>query len=88
MARTESQLVSTPDVASDALGDVYARINAVLQHHATSRWLKAALGSALDRDPVEVLDDPVEVLDDADVLRELLAERAAAVVDRMIDATA
>ena len=88
MARTESQLVSTPDVASDALGDVCARINAVLQHHATSRWLKAALGSALDRDPVEVLDDPVEVLDDADVLRELLAERAAAVVDRMIDATA
>ena len=81
MARTESQLVSTPDVASDALGDVYARINAVLQHHATSRWLEAALGSALHRDPVEVLDD-------ADVLRELLAERAAAVVDRMIDATA
>ena len=81
MARTESQLVSTPDVASDALGDVCARINAVLQHHATSRWLKAALGSALDRDPVEVLDD-------ADVLRELLAERATAVVDRMIDATA
>ena len=81
MARMESQLVSTPDVASDALGDVYARINAVLQHHATSRWLKAALGSALDRDLVKVLDD-------ADVLRELLAERATAVVDRMIDATA
>ena len=50
----------------------------MLHHPATSRWLKAALGDALNRDPVDVLDD-------IDALRELLVERTAAVTDLMID---
>jgi len=70
--------VPTPDVGRDALGEAEARIAAVLHHPATSRWLKTALSGALTRDPVDVLDD-------ADALRELLAERTAAVVDLMIE---
>ena len=50
----------------------------MLHRPATSRWLKAALGDTLDRDPVDVLDD-------IDALRELLVERTAAVIDLMID---
>lgn len=70
--------VSAPEVSCEALGDAHARIAEVLHHPATSRWLKAALGDALDRDPVDVLDD-------IDALRELLVERTAAVTDLMID---
>lgn len=68
----------TPDVAGDALGLAEARIAAVLNHPATSRWLKDALGGALGRDPVDVLDD-------ADALHELLVDRTATAIDLMID---
>ena len=77
-ATTGSRLVPTPDVDCDALGKAEARIAAVLHHPATSWWLKAALGGALSRDPVDVLDD-------ADVLCELLVMRTAAAIDLMID---
>lgn len=78
---TGSRPVPAPDVGRDALGEAAARIAVVLHHPATSRWLKATLSGALGRDPVDVLDD-------ADVLRELLTERTAAVVDLTIEPSA
>ncbi len=70
--------VPTPDVGADALSVAEARIVSVLTSASVSPWLKSALGTA-------VCHDTVEVLDDLDILRQLLAERAAAEVDVMID---
>ncbi|QYE37306.1 hypothetical protein KZX46_21745 (plasmid) [Polymorphobacter sp. PAMC 29334] len=74
----ESRSVLSPYCDGDALGVAEARIAAVRNHPATSQWLRDALGGALGRDPVDVLDD-------ADALRELLCDRTAAAVDLMID---
>lgn len=70
--------VPTPDVGADAVSVAEARIASVLTSATVSPWLKGALGTA-------VYHDTVEVLDDLDVLQQLLAERAAAEVDVMID---
>ena len=75
---TGSPPVPTPELGRDALGIAEARIAEVLDHPATSRWLRDALGAALSRDPVDVLDD-------TDVLYELLVDRTAAAVDRIIE---
>ena len=77
-ATTGSPPVPPPEPGRDALGIAEARIVEVLDHPATSRWLRDALGAALSRDPVDVLDD-------TDVLHELLVDRTAAAVDRMIE---
>ena len=56
-------------------------IAAVLDDPATSRWLKSALGGALDRDAVDAVND-------AEVLVELLTARASAIIDAQLDALA
>jgi hypothetical protein len=53
--------------------EVRSRITKLLAAHATSFWLKTALSSALARDPIDVAKD-------AEILSEILTERADAIL--------
>lgn len=52
-----------------------AQALAVLNHPATSKWLREALRSAMDRDPVDATND-------AEYLAQLLRERCDAIQTR------
>jgi hypothetical protein len=62
------------EMVSNDLAAVEAQIAWVLGHADISPWLKQALRSALDRDPVETGND-------VEVLRHLLQKRARACVN-------
>jgi hypothetical protein len=55
--------------------DPDAQIAWVLAHPAINPWLKQALSTALDRDPVQMLND-------LEILRTILARRAEIFVER------
>ena len=65
------------DISVRHLGDIDRRIAAVLDHPATSDWLRVALQTALDRDAVDAVND-------AEALHELLGERATALFDLLL----
>lgn len=62
----------------DALDDADQRIGCVLEHPGMSGWLKGALRSALDGDPVHTLND-------LEILKLLLRARTDALLSRHFD---
>jgi hypothetical protein len=66
--------MSQPDDA-DALREAERRIEWVLAHPGMSVWLKDALRTALDRDPIDILNE-------LEMLRVLLTPRTDAMIRR------
>lgn len=62
----------------DRVAAIEVRIGQVLVDPAASHWLRMSLSSALKLDPVDAVND-------AELLCELLGERATAIVDRAIE---
>jgi hypothetical protein len=63
-----------PEMNSDGPAGDLPPIEAILDDRAASFWLKAALRSALSRDPVDAAND-------ADVLARLLERRCRSILD-------
>ena len=69
--------MTTASSAAEPVRDIESQIAWVLAHPGMSDWLKDALRSAADRDPVHVLND-------LEILCLILRSRSQSLIDRQL----